>query len=567
MNKRRRRQLEKERGKEEGGRKRKATQTKTPEPKASKKQTVEERRAARKRGRQATKDAKKDGTYRRHVKRGKVETDDEGDERENDGPRGTPEPGVYLVPPRGKAEGVKPTRGYYFVHTKDVKKRGYYSVAAYGSWEKALAAAIHESRVRRGLAKAKHASSKADARSGRRGQPPKYKPRRKIEDEASNQDDEGDSPLPVRIGGMRLVRPRSKQGKRRAEIGRYNAKVPAEYARNGKKLDTSFSRGKYKSWQDTRAAVENAVIKHTQECEQAVNEEPKKANQKDKSARGLKKRRGTRKREQKILDRTEEKDESNMPNIWISTPEEEAQEEWWERGIQTREERKRKRQEDKEEIEKAKETEEEPHEGIKETGGSGDAKGPRIPDPFGEEDEDLEEAPEEHEEVMRILAEQAEVKNEYQDELERGWAARQEEQSEKNDGQEISPLIWQLPEEWWEGRPRLRQTPEGHSWCQPPGMHRHTGPKGKGVLRRIAKSYQRDHADTGSQPGRWQPDIDDGEIDKQIEDAEESSTDEPGLDETTNKSHHGGSRGGFDMNISNAGRKAWRSGEEAECEQ
>lgn len=116
------------------GRKHRVSTAKTPEPKIRRKQSADERRQSRKRGRQAVQAAKKEATYTRRVKRGKLDHE-EHEKGDANTPLGTNEPGVYLVPPCDKAEGRKPTRGYYFVHTKDTRKRGYFSVAAYATSE------------------------------------------------------------------------------------------------------------------------------------------------------------------------------------------------------------------------------------------------------------------------------------------------------------------------------------------------------------------------------------------------------------------------------------------------
>lgn len=177
--------------------------------------------------------------------------------------------------------------------------------------------------------------------------------------------------------------------------------------------------------------------------------------------------------------------ESSLPNFGCEPTEAETTEDWWERGTQTREDRKRKREEEREQANRkntqdniecaGEETNQSPREA-----GTGHVKDKGAYDPFGEDEGDIEDAPEDHEEALRLLANQQGMREEYQDELEREWAARQEDQVQDNDKHEASPLLWRLPEEWWGRKPKLRCSPEGHAWCQPPGLYQYNGSEGQG---------------------------------------------------------------------------------------
>lgn len=140
--------------------------------------------------------------------------------------------------------------------------------------------------------------------------------------------------------------------------------------------------------------------------------------------------------------------------------------------------------------------------------------------------------------------------------MEREWAARQDEKSQENDIQDASPLLWVLPAEWWDKKPKLRQSPSGHPWCQPPGLYAEEGPKGARTNRIIAKAFMRDHAGVGRRTCKWTPALSSGENydipSENDEDDDNTGQNCPSSEPRTKR--------GFDMNISNAGRKHWYGG-------
>lgn len=417
-------------------RKRKAPERKHPEPKVRRKQTPDERRAARKRGRQAKNAAIREGTYTKRVRRGQL-TDTDAEQPGTGTPPGTNEPGVYLAPACDQKDGRKPTKLYYFVQTVGIRKRGYFSVSAYGSWKDALEAAINDSRVRRGLAHQKDAPSKKDEKSGRRGQPPKNRHGETIDrDIAEDGESEGDHPLPVRIGGMRLLAPRAKSGTKRAETGRYNVRVPAAYSTTGKKLDTSFSMGSYSSWRETREAAECAIREQTGNQDQPVVVTPPPKIKKTKTKTTRKRRRkGREQPRRRWIDNTSSENETCLPNESgdPSAMVDEDVDHWWEQGENASQ---------KTPSEEKQQKREEPA-GPEQTVPPNDV--PQVhrkpaPDPFEEDQGEWEEAPEDHDDMIRLLEESRGGKSdEYQDELEREWAARQDEAAQQANAKPLSP--------------------------------------------------------------------------------------------------------------------------------
>ena len=67
------------------------------------------------------------------------------------------------------------------------------------------------------------------------------------------------------------------------------------------------------------------------------------------------------------------------------------------------------------------------------------------------------------------------------------------------------PERWKLPEEWWVGKPRLRQSPVGHQWCRPPGGARRPTRADRARRKSAGAEHRLMHDDEGRIPGEWRP--------------------------------------------------------------
>lgn len=339
-------------------------------------------------------------------------------------------------------------------------------------------------------------------------------------------------------------------------------RIPASYTKGGKNFDTSFSRGSFNSWKETRAAAEHAVQVHVKGAEPVKTEAPNKKVKKQYAKKRTRRRRRLSERPRNTnIDTRAAEEEGNLPNIQQDATVVSATDEWWERGTLSREDRKRKRdggrnkqpiltrkmERDRRQVTKTNDRRKRREGGVV-------VGRPTIP--FGQDEGDQEEASGDHDEMLRLLANQSGVEDEYQGELEREWAARQDDKSTDNDIQQSSPLLWQLPTEWWDRNPVLRKTRGGHPWCQPPGLYTGDGPKGARIARIFGQAYMRGHADAGRSERKWTPAIDDDDDDEVQSDSEDHKASEaphrPSGETRTKR--------GFGMNISNTGRKYWYGG-------
>lgn len=202
---------------------------------------------------------------------------------------------------------------------------------------------------------------------------------------------------------MRLIAPRAKAGKKRAEAGRYNVRAPAAYTRSGKKLDMSFSRGSFDSWKATRDAAEHAILTHTEGAQTQSRVAPVKKVRKT----AYRKRRKRRRRQGEAprtrwTDTTTESDETCLSRTIDTTTDSDTgqNDDWWERGNNNRENRKRGRVEPQDDEGPTHDKED-----------SGTTHRPAAAQPmrrsenldlFGEDGGGHEESPEDHDDMIRL---------------------------------------------------------------------------------------------------------------------------------------------------------------------
>lgn len=85
-----------------------------------------------------------------------------------------------------------------------------------------------------------------------------------------------------------------------------------------------------------------------------------------------------------------------------------------------------------------------------------------------------------------------------EEELDRELAARHEEDQDENPQEEgTSPILWKLPEAWWAGKPVLSPSPVGNPWCRPPLGTRRPTRAQMQERRTIGAAFVRSHDDEG----------------------------------------------------------------------